>query len=62
MHCYQEMGWESVDEWQYCGTDPQTDEQSLAGYPRVAPGCSGLSDISVLVAADGIDGLRKLAA
>jgi len=62
MSCYQSMGWETVSEWQYCGTDPQSDEQSLAGYPRVAPGCSGLSDISVLVDKDGIDGLRALAA
>jgi hypothetical protein len=55
------MGWPSVDGWQYCGTDAQEDQFSLADYPRRAPGCSGWSDCTaVTTMPDPLAALKKL--
>lgn len=58
---YTSIGWDWPDEWQYCGTEPVPAQWVLAGYPVRAPGCSGLSDISVVTAKSGLSGLSALA-
>jgi len=62
---YTRLGWELADLalWQYCGVagggvlEPAP-EHALKGYPRSAPGC-GAIDISALVLAGGVEGLRQ---
>lgn len=57
-HIYTDLGWDYPDEWQYVGTDREP--QTLAGYPIVAPGCAGLSDLSVLTNRGGLASLKAI--
>lgn len=63
---YTQMGWKCPDGWQYVGTEAMPEETVLhykdadgilRPYPVIAPGCDGLSDLTVITTPDPLAAL-----